>query len=345
MHRMKILITGINGFIGTHLTEAIISRTDWQIQGFDIASDNLAPFENAANFSFKKGDIFKDMDWLEEQVKESDIVIPLAGIAKPAYYLEKPVWTFELDFEQNLKMVRLCAKYKKRIIFPSTSEVYGMSSEEVLKEDESPLITGPIAKMRWIYSCSKQMMDRMIFAYGQEEGLEFTLFRPFNWVGPRLDTFKDAKEHKARSITQMIYDVLYTGKISLVNGGEQRRSFTWVGDGIDGLMAIIENKDGKASGEIFNLGCPSNNYSIKELAQMLIEEMKKFPCYKEKADAAVLDIIPASSYYGKTYDDMQNRVPSIEKMEKLLGWKPKTGMRDLLYKTVEWYAVREEEKN
>ena len=338
---MKILITGINGFIGTHLTEAIISRTDWQIQGFDIASDNLAPFENAANFSFKKGDIFKDMDWLEEQVKESDIVIPLAGIAKPAYYLEKPVWTFELDFEQNLKMVRLCAKYKKRIIFPSTSEVYGMSSEEVLKEDESPLITGPIAKMRWIYSCSKQMMDRLIFAYGQEEGLSFTLFRPFNWVGPRLDTFRDASENKARSVTQMIYNVLNSGKISLVNGGEQRRSFTWVGDGIEGLAAIIENKDNKAEGQIFNIGNPGNNYSIRELAEMLIDEMKKFPVYREKAEKAELEIISADAYYGKTYDDMQNRLPSVEKMETLLGWKPRTGMRELLNRTISWYADRE----
>ncbi|MEG1641596.1 MAG: bifunctional UDP-4-keto-pentose/UDP-xylose synthase [Synergistaceae bacterium] len=338
---MKILMTGVNGFIGTHLTEGILAKTDWEIQGFDIVSDNLSPFENNPRFNFKQGDIFKDDEWLEEQVKKADIVVPLAGVAKPAYYLEKPVWTFELDFEQNLKMVRLCAKHHTRIIFPSTSEAYGMSGDGILKEDESPLITGPIIKMRWIYSCSKQMMDRMIFAYGQEQDLNFSIFRPFNWVGPRLDTFKDAEEHKARSITQMIYDVLYRGKISLVNGGEQRRSFTWIGDAIDGLLAVMENKDGKAKSEIFNIGNPANNYSIKELAEMIIEEMKKFPCYKEKADKAILEIIPADTYYGKTYDDMQNRVPSVEKMEKILGWKPSTDMRELIYKTIEWYANRE----
>ena len=249
---MKILITGVNGFIGTHLMEGVSADSRWEVQGFDIRSDNLEPFIGLPNFKFTEGDIFKDGKWLEEQVESSDIVLPLAGIAKPAYYLQKPIWTFELDFEQNLKMVRLCSKYKKRIIFPSTSEVYGMSGDSCLKEDESPLITGPINKMRWIYSCSKQMMDRLIFAYGQEEGLSFTLFRPFNWVGPRLDTFKDAAENKARSVTQMIYNVLNSGKISLVNGGEQRRSFTWVGDGIEGLTAIIENKGNMAEGEIFN---------------------------------------------------------------------------------------------
>lgn len=338
---MKILITGVNGFIGTHLMEAVTATTDWQVQGFDIADDNLAPFAENPNFKFHKGDLFKDNDWIEEHIKEADIVLPLAGIAKPAYYLKKPVWTFELDFEQNLKIVRMCTKHKTRIIFPSTSEVYGMSGDGVLKEDESQLITGPIKKMRWIYSCSKQMMDRMIFAYGQEEGLDFTLFRPFNWVGPRLDNFKDAEARTARSGTQMIYDVLYRGKISLVDGGEQRRSFTWIGDGIEGLMAIIENTGGRATGEIFNIGNPANNYSIKEMAEMLITEMKSFPIFREKAEAALLEIIPADAYYGKTYDDMQNRLPSVEKIETLLGWKPKTDMREILHRTILWHAERE----
>ena len=338
---MKLFITGVNGFIGTHLLENILAKTDWEVDGFDIASTNLAPFEGERRFAFRKGDIFKDNEILEAEVIKADVVIPLAGIAKPAYYIKKPVWTFELDFEQNLKMVRLCAKHGKRIIFPSTSEVYGMSGDTELIEDESPLTTGPIVKMRWIYSCSKQMMDRMIMAYGQEQNLQYTLFRPFNWVGPRLDTLKDAEERQARSVTQMLYDIVYRRKISLVNGGEQRRSFTWIGDGIEGLMAIIENKNKKADGEIFNIGNPANNHSVKELAELLINEAKKFPKFREAAEATELDIIPASAYYGKSYDDMQNRVPSIKKIESRLGWQPKTGMREMLYKTIAWYAENE----
>ncbi len=338
---MKLFVTGINGFIGTHLLEGIIAGTDWQVSGFDIARSNLAPYDGQKQFSFLQGDIFKDDETLEAEVVKADVVIPLAGIAKPAYYIKKPVWTFELDFEQNLKMVRLCAKHHKRIIFPSTSEVYGMSGDAELKEDESPLTTGPIVKMRWIYSCSKQMMDRMIVAYGQEADLPFTLFRPFNWVGPRLDTFKDAEERRARSVTQMLYDIIYRRKISLVNGGEQRRSFTWVGDGIEGLMSIIENKTGLAADEIFNIGNPANNYSIKEMAELLIDEAKKFPAFREAAENTELEIIPASAYYGKAYDDMQNRLPSVKKMESRLGWKPKTDMRAMLNKTIAWYAEHE----
>ena len=340
---MRIFVTGINGFIGTHLLEHLLAETDWEIQGFDIAETNLAPFAGNPRFTFRQGDIFKDNAALEAEVVKADVVLPLAGIAKPAYYITKPVWTFELDFEQNLKMVRLCAKHNRRIIFPSTSEVYGMSTDTELKEDESPLVTGPIVKMRWIYSCSKQMMDRMIMAYGQEQNLQYTLFRPFNWVGPRLDTFKDAEERRARSVTQMLYDIIYRRKISLVNGGEQRRSFTWVGDGISALTKIIENKGNKASSEIFNIGNPDNNYSVKELAELLVEETAKFPQFREAAENTELEIIPAAAYYGKSYDDMQNRLPSIKKIESRLGWKPEVGMREMLHRTIEWYARPEAE--
>ena len=245
---MKIFVTGVNGFIGSHFLEMALARTDWEIQGFDLSDSNLKQFLDNPRFKMKTGDIFKEEDWLYEQVKQCDVLLPLIGIARPAYYIERPFWTFELDFEQNLKLVKKCAEYNKRVIFPSTSEVYGMPdpNNHIMDEDTSNLTLGPIVQSRWIYSCSKQMMDRVIFALGQEKGLKFTLFRPFNWVGPRLDRFKDAAEHKARTITQFIYDVLYTGKITLVNGGMQRRSFTWVGDGVEALIDIINNKDNQA---------------------------------------------------------------------------------------------------
>jgi nucleoside-diphosphate-sugar epimerase len=336
---MKVFITGVNGFIGSHLAQAILLGTDWEVSGFDLASGNITSLLKEERFvTFRKGDVFKDGRRIEEQVEWCDVVLPLAGVAKPAIYLKKPIWTYELDFEQNLRIVRMCSLYDKRLIFPSTSEVYGLCGDGELKEDESPLVTGPISKMRWIYSCSKQMMDRMIFAYSQEYGLNFSIFRPFNWVGPRLDTFNDAKAREARVVTQMIYDVLRRGRVSLVGGGSQRRSFTWIGDAIEGLMAVIRNDGGRADGEIFNIGNPCNNCSMREFANMLIDEMKKIPAFSEKAEAAILSDTDASEYYGQTYDDTDNRVPSVEKIERLLGWRPRTTLRDMLRKTLEWYA-------
>ncbi len=336
---MKLLITGVNGFVGRFLLKGIMEKTDWQVQGFDLYDGDVKEYLDNPRFNMKTGDVFKEQQWLDEQVQKCDVVVPLAGIARPAYYIARPLWTFELDFEQNLRLVRACTKYKKRIIFPSTSEVYGMPTENsrVMKEDESTLTLGPIVKSRWIYSCSKQMMDRVIFAYGQEENLDFTIFRPFNWIGPKLDSFEEAAKHKARSITQFIYDVLYTGKISLVDGGAQMRSFIWVGDGIDALIEIIKNEGGKASGEIFNIGNPENHYTIKEMAMMIVEEMKKYPQFAAKANAVEFVDIKSDKYYGKNYDDMKDRVPSVEKIKNYLGWQAKSTLREAIRMTLDWY--------
>ena len=271
---MKIFLLGAGGFIGSHLVQKVLESSDYEISAFDINTTRLEKFIGNKRFTCFKGDIFHETDYIREQIASSDVVLPFAGVAMPAYYLTKPLWTFELDFEQNLKVVRMCQKYKKRVIFPSTSEVYGLANENTLLEDESPLVTGPIGRMRWIYSCSKQMMDRVITAYNVEKGLQYTLFRPFNWIGPELDTMEDARQHRARSITQFIYDILNRGEIKLVGGGTQRRSFTWIGDGTDALMLIIRNHKGQADSKIFNIGNPNNNYSIKELAEIIIVEMK-----------------------------------------------------------------------
>lgn len=334
---MNILILGANGFIGSHLIEGVLKKTGWKVNAFDLSGMNLEKFEENRNFSFTQGDIFTADEWLLQAITECDAVLPLAGIAKPAYYLSKPLWTFELDFEQNLKIVRMCAAKDRRVIFPSTSEVYGMSTDTVLDEEESPLIVGPINKMRWIYSCGKQMLDRVIAAYGQEKGLRYTLFRPFNWIGPRLDTFRDAEERTARSITQMVFDILSRRPITLVNGGEQHRSFTYVSDGIDALLAILANEQA-SNGRIFNIGNPGNNASIKELAHLVIEIMKGIPSFREAAEDASITIMPAEQYYGNGYDDMQNRVPAIKAIEKALGWIPKVPLREAVERTIHSYV-------
>ena len=327
---MKIFLLGAGGFIGSHLVQKVLETSDYEISAFDINTTRLEKFIGNKRFTCFKGDIFHETDYIREQIASCDVVLPFAGVAMPAYYLSKPLWTFELDFEQNLKVVRMCLKYKKRVIFPSTSEVYGLANENILLEDESPLVTGPVGKMRWIYSCSKQMLDRVITAYGQENGLQYTLFRPF------LDTMEDAKQHRARSITQFIYDILHRGEIKLVGGGKQRRSFTWIGDGTDALMLILKNHKGQADSKIFNIGNPNNNYSIRELAEIIVDEMKSFPKFRDKAERVKLITISPENYYSDGYDDTMNRRPSIDKV-KSLGWNPQVSLRDAVRMTLEAY--------
>jgi len=341
---MKILILGVNGFIGNALTRRILDTTDWEVHGLDMSTDKLGHSIGNPRFHFLEGDITINKEWIEYNIKKCDVVLPLVAIATPVTYVKDPLRVFELDFEENLKIIRLCFKYKKRVIFPSTSEVYGMSPDREFDEETSPLMLGPISKERWIYSCAKQMLDRVIYAYGNHEGLRYTLFRPFNWIGPKLDSISTAKEGSSRVLTQFLYNILAGEPIQLVDGGNQRRSFTFVEDGIDCLMRIIENRDGCAEGGIFNIGNPVNDLSVKELAEKLIALVREYPAYREKADACRIIEVTSDAYYGKGYQDMLTRVPSVKNAEQRLGWKPVTGIDEALHKTLDFYLVEEREK-
>jgi len=225
---MRVLILGVNGFIGNALTERILNTTDWSVSGLDIASDNIAQFLGHPRFTYLEGDIAINKEWIEYQVKKCDVVLPLVAIATPATYVKNPIAVFELDFEENLRIVKQAVRYKKRVVFPSTSEVYGMCPDPEFDEESSTLVYGPIHKQRWIYSCSKQLLDRVIWAYGVTSGLQFTLFRPFNWMGPNLDDVDSPKEGSSRVLTQFLHNILYGEPIKLVDGGTQRRSFTYI---------------------------------------------------------------------------------------------------------------------
>ena len=326
----KILILGVNGFIGHHLSKLILETTDWHVYGMDMNSDRVKPFMDDERFHFFEGDITINKEWIEYHIKKCDVVLPLVAIATPSTYVKDPLRVFELDFEANLPFVRSCVKYKKRIIFPSTSEVYGMCDDDEFDPHASNLVLGPIEKQRWIYSCSKQLMDRVIFAYGSRDELDFTLFRPFNWIGAGLDSIHTAKEGSSRVITQFFGHIVRGEPIKLVDGGQQKRAFTYIDDGISALMKIIANEGNVASGQIYNIGNPKNNFSVRELATMMLELASQYPEYK--ATAAKVKIIETTSgeYYGKGYQDVQKRVPKIDNTMKDLGWSPTVNMADAL---------------
>lgn len=331
---MKILILGVNGFIGSHLSEKILRDTGWEVFGMDLGKDKLSGVLENERFHYVEGDIAINKEWIEYHIKKCDVVLPLVAIATPKTYVENPLGVFELDFEENLRIIRACIRYKKRVIFPSTSEVYGMCTDEQFDENTSHLVLGPINKQRWIYSCSKQLLDRVIWAYGQRGDLDFTLIRPFNWIGPRLDSLETAKEGSSRVVTQFIASLVHNEPIVLVDGGTQSRSFTYIGDGIDGIMKIIENSGGAAAGKIFNLGNPSNNCTIKELAHKLISLFKQHPAYRMFGSSPEVVIQDADSYYGKSYQDIYTRVPSIKNAREILGWEPKVNLDDALRYTL-----------
>ncbi|GAL20322.1 UDP-4-amino-4-deoxy-L-arabinose formyltransferase / UDP-glucuronic acid oxidase (UDP-4-keto-hexauronic acid decarboxylating) [Vibrio maritimus] len=181
--RQKVLILGANGFIGTHLTKRLLDDGGYEVYAMDMNSNQIEEHLSHPDFHFVEGDITIHNEWIEYHVKKCDIILPLVAIATPIEYTRNPLRVFELDFEENLKIVRACVKYNKRIIFPSTSEVYGMSTDSEFNEDTSPLIVGPINRQRWIYSVSKQLLDRVIWAYGKKTVLSLRYsVRSTGWV-------------------------------------------------------------------------------------------------------------------------------------------------------------------
>jgi nucleoside-diphosphate-sugar epimerase len=337
---MNILILGANGFIGSHLSETILAQTDWTIHAMDLTQDKLDTCLSHPRFHFTQGDMTKEKDWIESHIQTCDVVLPLVAVATPALYVQDPLRVFELDFEANLSIIRLCAHYKKRVIFPSTSEVYGMCTDTAFDEENSSLVTGPIHKERWIYSTSKQLLDRVIYAYGKHKGLAYTLFRPFNWYGPRLDNIFNPKPGGSRVLTQFIGNILRGEPIQLVNGGAQQRCFTYIEDGIQALLRIIENKHHTAHNRIFNIGNPTENISIRRLAEMLVQLITAhYPLYADKAKAVQLIDIDAKTYYGEGYQDVSLRVPSIERARAALGWEPNVELQTGLRKTLDFYLA------
>ncbi|MDX7990380.1 bifunctional UDP-4-amino-4-deoxy-L-arabinose formyltransferase/UDP-glucuronic acid oxidase ArnA [Xenorhabdus littoralis] len=335
--RKRVLILGVNGFIGNHLTERLLDDGNYDIYGMDIGSSAIERFIGNPCFHFIEGDVSIHTEWIEYHIKKCDVILPLVAIATPIEYTRNPLRVFELDFEENLKIVRYCVKYNKRIIFPSTSEVYGMCDDKEFDEDTSRLIVGPINKQRWIYSVSKQLLDRVIWAYGAKEGLKFTLFRPFNWMGPRLDNLDSARIGSSRAITQLILNLVEGSPIKLVDGGEQKRCFTDIHDGIEALFRIIENRDGLCDSQIINIGNPTNEASIRQLAEMLLDSFEKHELRGYFPPFSGFKKIESSSYYGQGYQDVEHRKPSIKNAERLLGWKPTIDMKQTIDETLDFF--------
>jgi nucleoside-diphosphate-sugar epimerase len=326
----KILILGVNGFIGHHLSQRILADTDWQVYGMDMSNERVLPLMDNPRFHFFEGDITINKEWIEYHIRKCDVILPLVAIATPATYVREPLRVFELDFEANLPIVRACVKHRKRLLFPSTSEVYGMCGDDEFDPENSPLVYGPINKPRWIYACSKQLMDRIIHAYGDSDGLDYTLFRPFNWIGPGLDSIHTAKEGSSRVITQFLGHIVRGEPIRLVDGGHQKRAFTYVDDGIAALMRIIENPQGRATGSIYNIGNPVNNFSVRELAQMMLDLAAEYPEYRDSAARVQMIETSSGDYYGQGYQDVRNRVPKIDNTCADLDWSPKVLMQQAL---------------
>jgi nucleoside-diphosphate-sugar epimerase len=335
---MKVLILGINGFIGYRLTENILSKTDWEVYGMDLAHSRLGHCLRYPQLHFKQGDITKEKDWIKEQLTNCDVILPLAIITPSSSHVIDPLHLFELNFEMNLEIIKFTYHAKKRLIFPSTSELYGIGNKESLDEETSNLVLGPIFKEQWIGPASKQLLDRVIYAFGKHRGMKFTLFRPLNWIGPNQDEIFTEIPESSHIVTRFISNIIHKQNIVLFNGGIEKRSFTYIDDGIEAVMRIIENKNNHADGQIFNLGNPHNTLTIRELAEKIKQRAKSYPKYRDLVEE--IEIVYTDQHdFDESYQEMKSYLPSIEKAKKLLGWDPRTDIDIALNNTLDFYFV------
>ncbi len=334
--RTRVLILGVNGFIGNHLSERLL-RDDKlrslrpghrQRRHRAPAQPSELPLRRRRHQHPLRVDRVP-----HQEVRRGP---PLVAIATPIEYTRNPLRVFELDFEENLKLVRYCVKYNKRVIFPSTSEVYGMCQDKNFDEDSSNLIVGPISKQRWIYSVSKQLLDRVIWAYGAK-GLNFTLFRPFNWMGPRLDRLDSARIGSSRAITQLILNLVEGTPIRLFDGGEQKRCFTDIADGIEALARIVDNENDSCNGQIINIGNPDNEASIRQLGEELLRQFEAHPLRGNFPPFAGFREVESKAFYGAGYQDVEHRKPSIENAKRLLNWEPTVEMSETIGNTLDFF--------
>jgi nucleoside-diphosphate-sugar epimerase len=337
---MKLFITGANGFIGNALIDSILSTTPWGVVAVDVERDRLAHLAGSPRLEFLRGDISAERSWVEAQVERCDVVVPLAAIAVPRAYVDEPLAVFELDFVENLRLVKLAARYGRRLVFPSTSEAYGMAADPEFCEDSTCSVFGPIHKQRWIYGCSKQLLDRVIYAYGQHRGLRYTCFRPFNWVGPHQDRVQASPVGNSRVVPQFIGDILFNRPLTVVDGGEQTRCFLHLDDGIRGLMQILQDDGSRTDSQILNIGDPRGQISILGLAELLIGLYAQTARARSRPFTAGIVFRTRDAHFGGGYEDISARRPSIAKMQQLFDWNPSNELRSTMERTLHWYIHR-----
>lgn len=338
--KQKALILGVNGFIGSALARRLLSA-GYSVSGIDLNDTNIAPLMDLPSFRFLKGDIREHRADVHREIEACDIVLPLIAICTPAEYVRNPVEVFELNFSENLWVIQECVKNQKRLIFPSTSEVYGMCQDESFDEHASRLVMGPIDRQRWIYASGKAMLERIIYAHGESDGLDYTVFRPFNWIGPRLDSVEAARSRRARVITQMVQRLVDGLPIQLVDGGEQKRCFTYIDDGVDCLARIVGDTDGASRREIFNIGNPDGEASIADIAKRVVDAFERHPGRRAFPPFQGFQVTTSSAFYGPGYQDVARRRPSIENAKKRLGWTPSVGLDAAVAATVDWLVASE----
>lgn len=354
---LRVVVVGCGGFIGSHFLDHLLENQWVHVDGWDPDSEKIAHHLNKPNLHIRQNTLTNsgDLEDFKEAARSADAVINLAAICQPALYNVNPIKVIRSNFMDTFQLIDVCAELDKWVIHFSTSEVYGRTIESYLpeadysnpdlyelEEESTPLVMGPIQNQRWTYACAKQLMERYIYGLHKEMGLAFTIVRPMNFFGPRMDFVPGQDgEGVPRVLASFMTALLNRTPMRLVDGGRSRRTIVSIHDAIRALLLMIANS-GRAANQIFNIGNRNNETTIKELAELmrvLYAKCTDDPSYLEHPIVSV----SSKEFYGEGYEDCDRRMPNLNKARTLLGWTPHVSLEDTLVEAMNYY--RNEYKN
>lgn len=316
---MKYLLTGGAGFIGSHLAEALIKNGDEVYIIDDLSTggiDNIEHLKERKNFHYVVESIFNERV-LAELIDKCDFIFHLAAAVGVMLIVENPVRTIETNITGTALVLKNAVKKKKPVLIASTSEVYGKSVKIPFSEEDD-LILGATTKSRWSYACSKAIDEFLALSYWREKKLPAIVVRLFNTVGPRQTG------RYGMVVPRFVKQALTDKTITVYGDGKQSRCFGYVGDVVDGMIKLINNK--KAYGEVFNIG-NDEEIEIGKLAKLV----KAKTCSKAK-----IVFVPYEKAYEKGFEDMKRRVPDLRKIKSFIGYKPTHNINKILDKVIEY---------
>ncbi len=317
---MKVLITGGGGFLGSHLGDRLLAGGH-EVLALDIAPD-LKVRHNLGNpaFRYLKGSVF-DLDLMESLVVKCDLIYHLAAVVGVEHYVEDPFHVLNVNVNGTQNVLKLAHRYDKRLVFASTSEVYGKSRDTPFREDGDRLL-GSTEIDRWCYSTSKAVGEHFCFAYGKL-GLPVTIVRFFNAYGPRLDRID-----VGRVITIFMGQLLRGEDLTVIGDGRQTRAFTYVDDAVEALARAGTLTE--ALGRIFNIGSDRET-TIMELAETMIRA--------SPGTGSRIKLVRQEEVYGDSYEDIPRRYPDITRMRAILGVEPRVPLEEGLRRTIDWFRA------
>ncbi len=315
---MKILVTGGAGFLGSHLCETLLQR-EHEVWAIDAKGEaKILHLLNHPRFHFVRETIFNEA-MLEDLVRRCELVFHLAGVVGVEHYVGDPYAVLNVNINGTQKVLQVAHKWDRKVVFASTSEVYGRNTKVPFKEDDDRVL-GSTRIDRWCYSTSKAAAEHFCFAYAKI-GLPVVILRYFNVYGPRLD-----KVDVGRVLTIFMGQILKNRPLTVIGDGSQTRCFTYVSDAIEGTIAAGLRP--QAVGDIFNIGTDTE-ITIRTLAETMLEIAGR--------PKSTIEYVPQEKIYGTSYEDIPRRVPDATRMRTILGVVPKVGLREGLERTMHWF--------